>query len=306
MLLERFFSGDQRALSRVITLIENEYAGLVEIMATLHRSSGSAHIVGVTGPPGVGKSTLADRLARRFRAAGKTVGVLAVDPSSPFSGGAVLGDRVRMQELTLDPGVYIRSMATRGHLGGLARASAGVIKAMDAFGFGVILVETVGAGQSEVDIMQFAHTTVVVLAPGLGDEIQAIKAGILEIGNIFAVNKADREGAEKTAADLEMMVEMGAKSSWKPPVIRTAARDNRGVAELAGAIEEHRRAFGELGLLEEFERKKALLELRQIVTDRVMGRLFSPERGNGLVERLVRQIAGRSTDPYTAAEQLLK
>jgi LAO/AO transport system kinase len=214
-LVEAVLSGDRRAIARLITHIENEAADAHASLAGIYPHTGRAHIIGVTGAPGTGKSTLVNELAKAYRAAGQSVGVIAVDPTSPFSGGAILGDRIRMRDLAGDPGVFVRSMATRGSLGGLARATADAIKVLDAAGFGTIVVETVGAGQSEVEIAETAHTVVVVEAPGMGDEVQAIKAGILEIADVFAVNKADREGADRTASALEMMLDLGGGASGR-------------------------------------------------------------------------------------------
>ena len=254
-LYERLLAGDRRAAARLITMVENSDPGAREVLGLLHRHSGGAHIIGLTGSPGSGKSTLACRLAGRFRQDGRTVGIIAVDPTSPFTGGALLGDRVRMQELAGDPEVFIRSMGSRGALGGLAVATNDAINILDAFGKDYIIVETVGAGQVEIEIVKFAHTCVVVTMPGGGDEIQAIKAGILEIGDVFVVNKADREGAHRTCADLEMMLETRPGrdgADWLPPVLSTVALEDEGVEELAGAVRAHldylieeRRARGE-------------------------------------------------------------
>ena len=223
---------------RAITAVENE-GGSAELLRSLFPSTGRARVIGITGPPGAGKSTLAQRLAQAYRRRGKTVGIVAVDPSSPFTGGAILGDRIRMAEIYTDPGVFIRSMATRGALGGLARATSDAVDVLDAAGFDVVLIETVGVGQDEVDIIKAAETTAVVLVPGLGDDIQAIKAGILEIGDVFVVNKADRDGADRTAAELAMMLDLSAPKGWRPPIVRTVAPSNTGVEEVLAALESH-------------------------------------------------------------------
>ena len=239
-LLQRFAAGDKRALARAITLVENGAPEAPGIMREIFAKTGNAHVVGVTGAPGVGKSTLVDRLAVEYRGRGRTVGIIAVDPTSPFTGGAVLGDRIRMQKGAADEGVFIRSLAARGHLGGVSLATGDVIKVMDAFGMDMVIVETVGAGQSEVDIMGLVHTTLVVTIPGMGDDIQAIKAGILEIGDLFVVNKADRDGADRTVMELEVMLDMNPhQGPWRPPVLKTTARDNVGISDLVDGIERH-------------------------------------------------------------------
>ncbi len=233
-LVDRLLAGDRRAVARLISLVENGAPESREALAALFPHTGHAHIVGITGSPGSGKSTLVNQLAKVFRRQGATVGIVAVDPTSPFSGGAILGDRIRMQDLCGDPGVFIRSMATRGALGGLARATSDVVKVLDAFGKDVILVETVGVGQDEVDIAKAAHTTIVVEAPGMGDDIQAIKAGVMEIADILVVNKADREGAERTVAALEMMLDLNGHPAcgWQTPVLKTVATQDEGIADL--------------------------------------------------------------------------
>lgn len=319
---ELILSGDVRGLARAITLVENEASEAVDIIRSIYPRTGQAHVIGVTGAPGVGKSTLVDRLAIEFRKAGLGVGIIAVDPTSPFTGGALLGDRLRMQDSTADPGVYMRSLATRGHLGGLSRATGDVIRLLDAFGKEIVLVETVGAGQSEVDIMKYAHTTVIVLAPGLGDEIQAIKAGIMEIGDVFAVNKADREGAERTVAELEMMLDLGgdgarardgggraegaeAASRWRPAVVRTIARDGTGIADLAGKIQDHLAHLRQGPGWQARARQRGETELREIIAQRVVGEVVDRAGRNGLWEAMVDGLAERRIDPYTAAERIL-
>jgi LAO/AO transport system kinase len=305
-LLSRLLAGDRRAVARALTLVENDSGEGRQLLSALHPRTGRAHVVGITGSPGTGKSTLVNQIAKAYRRQGATVGIVAVDPSSPFSGGAILGDRIRMQDLSGDPGVFIRSMATRGALGGLARASNDMVKVLDAFGKDLILVETVGVGQDEVEIAQAAHTTVVVDVPGLGDDIQAIKAGVLEIADVLVVNKADRDGAERTAAALQMMLELGASapSAWRPPIVRTIATLGTGVDELVEAIQRHRQQLADSGQLALRERARARRELLSIAQEHLMTRLqerVSPQD----MDALVADIVARRTDPYAAAESLL-
>ncbi len=305
-LAERVLAGDRRAAARLISLVENEAEGVELALQLLYPHTGRAHVIGITGPPGGGKSTLTGGLAREFRRRGKTVGILAVDPSSPFSGGAVLGDRVRMQEHTGDPGVFIRSMASRGALGGLARATADAVKVMDAFGAQVILVETVGAGQGEVDIARAAHSTIVVEVPGMGDEIQAIKAGILEIADLFAVNKADREGAERVVLELQMLLKMnGRHAGWTPPIVKTVATVGTGVAELADALENHLRFLKSSGELEKRREGNSLQEMLEAAKQEFLGELWA-EMGQDEIPALVQAILERRLDPRSAAKALVK
>ncbi len=306
-IVDRLLAHDRRAVARLITLVENHAPEAQEAIATLYSHTGKAYIIGVTGSPGTGKSTLVNQIAKLFRKQGLTVGIVAVDPTSPFSGGAILGDRIRMQDLSSDPGVFIRSMATRGALGGLARATSDVVKVLDAYGKDVILIETVGVGQDEVEIAKTAHTTVVVEVPGLGDDIQAIKAGVLEIADILAVNKADREGAERTVAALEMMLELGARSQadWKPPVLKTVALQGTGVAELVAAIQRHRTHLAQTGRLLTRERERVRRELIEIAQERLLARLLAATPAEEM-EVLIEDVVSRRLDPYAAAEGLVK
>jgi LAO/AO transport system kinase len=306
-LVDRLLSGDRRAAAQLVTLMEDDGPTARQAMVALYPHTGNAHIVGVTGSPGTGKSTLVYELAKEFRLRGKTIGIIAVDPTSPFSGGALLGDRIRMQRLSTDEGVFIRSMASRGHLGGLARATGDAIKVMDAFARDIIMVETVGAGQSEVEIARAAHTVLVVDAPGLGDEIQAIKAGLLEIADIFVVNKADRDGADKTLLTLQMMLDMNHASregGWVPPVIRTIALQGEGSALVADAVEEHLGYLKTSGQLHVRSRRLAEEELRRILGQELLGRLLDQVQEEQW-EFLVGKVDGRELDPYTAADKLL-
>jgi LAO/AO transport system kinase len=302
----RLLSGDRRAVARLITLVENGAPEARQALAALHPHTGRAHIVGVTGSPGTGKSTLVNQIAKTIRQDGSTVGIIAVDPTSPFSGGAILGDRIRMQDLTGDPGVFIRSMATRGALGGLARTTCDVVAVLDAFGRDVILVETVGVGQDEVEIARAADTTIVVDVPGLGDDIQAIKAGVLEIADILVVNKADREGAERTVAALQMMLELSALApgAWMPPIVKTVATRGSGVPELVEAMRNHRQHLVGSGGLLERERQRARRQLLEIVQEDLMQRLLAAA-GAERLDEFVHGVADRSLDPYAAARELL-
>jgi len=311
-LTQRLLTGDCRAIARLITIIENDGAEAQEALAALYPHTGRAHIVGVTGAPGTGKSTLVNELAKVYRQSGRTVGIIAVDPTSPFSGGALLGDRIRMRDLSGDAGIFIRSMATRGSLGGLARATADAVKVLDAAGYQTIIVETVGAGQSEVDIAQAAHTTIVVEAPGMGDEIQAFKAGITEIADIFVVNKADREGADSTALALQMILDLNHSShlslqapEWRPPICKTIALHGEGVGAVIEAIEEHAAYLRESGNLQRRERERIERELRSIIIQE-MTRSFFERLDEAQFDSLVDSIIRREMDPYSAAVLLLK
>ena len=305
-LAERVLSGDPRALARLISWVEDESPAARESLAALYPHTGRAHLVGITGAPGTGKSTLVNEIAKEYRRRGLTVGIIAVDPTSPFSGGAILGDRIRMRELAGDAGIFIRSMATRGSLGGLARATSDSVKVLDAAGFDRVLVETVGAGQAEVDIARTAHTTIVVEVPGLGDDIQAIKAGILEIADVFVVNKADRDGADSTVTALEMMLDLNGMEAhrWRPPIVRTVAIRGEGVAELVAGAEAHYERLRESGLLarkeEERTRDELLLLVQHELTANLLGSLAPGE-----LDDWVRRVANRQADPYAAAQNLV-
>jgi len=301
--------GDRRSAARLITMIENGDPLSIGVVKELHRHSGKAQIVGLTGLPGSGKSTLACGLAKKYREYGKTVGIIAVDPTSPFTGGALLGDRIRMQELAGDPGVFIRSMGSRGALGGLATATNDVINILDAFGMDVIIVETVGAGQVEVEIVKYAHTCVVVTMPGGGDEIQAIKAGILEIGDIFVVNKADKEGSSRTVADLEMMLEMKPgfdEAPWKQPVIQTVATNSQGIDELHEALDNHWRFLNETGKLEEKTSERMKAELIEVLNSKVSIAASKALSEDPKCREVLTRLIKREIDPHSAADQVAK
>lgn len=306
-LVEQAREGRPRAVARLITLVENAAPQLREAMAALAPYTGQAYTVGLTGSPGVGKSTSTSALVSAYRRLGKRVGVLAVDPSSPFSGGALLGDRVRMQEHATDPEVFIRSMATRGHLGGLSWAAPQALRVLDGAGCEVILVETVGVGQSEVEIAAQADTSVVLLAPGMGDGIQAAKAGILEIGDVFVVNKADRDGADATARELNHMLGLGEArepGDWRPPIVKTVAARGEGVDELVEALEKHRAWLAETGELAVRRRRRAADEIEAIALAALRARI-GDLHGDRHLDALAERVAAGRLDPYGAADQLV-
>jgi LAO/AO transport system kinase len=300
--------GQPRAVARLISLIEDGAPELRDVARALAPYTGRAQVVGITGSPGVGKSTSTNALVTALRAADKKVGVLAVDPSSPFSGGALLGDRVRMQDHALDAGVFIRSMATRGHLGGIAWATPQAMRVLDAAGCDVILVETVGVGQSEVEVVSLADTTLVLLAPGMGDGIQAAKAGILEVADVFVVNKADRDGADQTVRDLKYMISLGRREkegpSWRPPIVRTVASKGEGVDDLVGAIEDHRAWMVSHGELDARRRRRAEAEIEAIALEQLREKLGDVRRGNAL-PGLAEQVVAGEVDAYRAADELI-
>jgi len=306
-LVDRLLAGSRRAAAQLVTLMEDGGPSAREAIAELYPHTGRAHVVGVTGSPGTGKSTLVYELAKEFRGRGQTVGIIAVDPTSPFSGGALLGDRIRMQKLSTDEGIFIRSMASRGQLGGLARATGDAIKVLDAFGRDLIMVETVGAGQSEVEIARAAHTVIVVDAPGLGDDIQAIKAGLFEIADIFVINKADRDGADRSYLTLQMMLEMDGPNEarkWKPPLLKTVALQGEGAALVADAVEQHLAHLKISGLLLARNRTLAEEEMRRILGHELLGRLLDQVSGAEW-QSLTEGVADRRLDPYTATGTLL-
>jgi LAO/AO transport system kinase len=310
-LVARARDGQARAVARLISYVEDAVPGLREVTAALAPYAGRAQVIGITGSPGVGKSTSTSALVSLYRARGMRVGVLAVDPSSPFSGGALLGDRVRMQEHATDPGVYIRSMASRGHLGGLAWATPQAVRVLDAAGFDVVLVETVGVGQSEVEVAGAADTTLVLLAPGMGDGVQAAKAGILEIGDVFVVNKADRDGADATLRELRHMITLGsgpragsAADPWSPPVRATVAARGEGMAEVVGAVDAHRTWLGRTGELALRRRARAESEIEAIAFASLRTRI-GDLHGDSRLESLAARVAAGELDPYSAADTLV-
>ncbi|SEK77907.1 LAO/AO transport system kinase [Stigmatella aurantiaca] len=334
-LSQRVLAGDIRAASRLMRNIDDGVQSATADLQALFPRTGRAYIIGITGSPGAGKSTLTDRLIARYRKQGKRVGVLAVDPTSPFTGGAILGDRIRMQEHATDPGVFIRSLATRGNLGGLSRATGDCIRVMDAMGQDIVLVETVGVGQDEIDIAQMAHTTIVVAVPGMGDDVQAIKAGILEVADLFAVNKADLDGADRMVRELRMMLELRhavkapamdhdahhrmvlAKAQghhveeppsareWEPPILKVVAARNQGIDELVEAVEQHRLFLDETGQRRDRERARAAMQFVALLRERLLrGALGRLERERGRLDEVASRIAERQADPYALAEEL--
>ncbi|HEX6738490.1 MAG TPA: methylmalonyl Co-A mutase-associated GTPase MeaB [Vicinamibacteria bacterium] len=305
MIADGVLRGDVRAVARAISMVEDGHPEAPALLAALFPHAGRALVVGVTGPPGAGKSTLVDRMTTHLRRQGKTVGIVAVDPTSPFSGGAILGDRIRMQAHAVDEGVFIRSMATRGHLGGLAAATDQVLTVLSAAGKDVLLVETVGVGQDEVDIVGTADVSVVVLVPGLGDEVQALKAGIMEIADVFVVNKADREGVDRVVAEIESMLSLAPHEGHRPQIVTTVAASDEGVDRLLEAVEAFRAEAGASGLLARKRRAQLRRQLEETLQQRLRQALrqrgLRPEELEGLVDRM----EARQLDPFTAADEVL-
>jgi LAO/AO transport system kinase len=305
VLAERVLAGDPRAVARAISLIEDESPAGADLVRRIFPSSGRAYLIGVTGPPGAGKSTLVDRVTTAFRRIGRTVGVVAVDPTSPFSGGAILGDRVRMQAHAADAGVFIRSMVTRGHLGGLARATSEAALVLDAAGKDVVLIETVGVGQDEVEIVRTADVSIVTLVPGAGDEVQALKAGIMEIADIFVVNKADREGADRTVASIESVLALQSYGAheWRPPIVKTEATAGTGVDDLLAAIERFRAHAAPVH--GQRRRARAEYRLRELLAQRFVRHVEDRVLAPGELAALLEKIAARETDPYTVVDGII-
>ena len=309
-MVERVLSGDRRALARLVTLIENEAPEAREYLAEIYPQSGRAQIVGVTGSPGAGKSTLVTQICRELRQRDLRVGVIAVDPSSPFTGGAILGDRIRMQELSGDPQVFIRSMASRGSLGGLAASTRDVARALDAAGYQVVIIETVGAGQAEVEIVRAAHSVLVVTVPGMGDDIQALKAGILEIADIFVVNKADRPGADQAAAELRMLLSLVAKQPkssdvWRVPILKTSATQREGITELVDALFAHRAFLSQSGQLAQRNQRQVRSEVQALLQQALAQRL-KQEVSEEEWRRLIDMVVERQANPYGVADLLAR
>ena len=305
-LIEKLFAGETRFVARAITKVESGSSDAAEIMKAVFPKTGNAIIIGITGSPGAGKSSLVDKLALFYREKGEKIGIVCVDPSSPFSGGAILGDRIRMQTLGLDNNVFIRSMATRGNLGGLSRATVDAVAILDAAGFDKIIVETVGVGQDEVEIVKTADVSVVVLVPGMGDDIQAIKAGIMEIGDVFVINKADREGVLRTEKELEALLSLAHRPDfWNPPIVKTVATETKGIEDLSKAIESYDE-FQKTG--ENLERRTAIAKWRllELLQEKLLADVLKRNGTGEKLNKLAQEIAEKKNDPYSAIEEILK
>lgn len=305
-IVQELLNHNKLALAKAITAVENEYDNAVDIMTKIYSKTGHAYVIGITGPPGAGKSTMTDKIAKEYSKRGFTVGIVAIDPTSPYSGGAILGDRIRMMDLTADEKIFVRSMATRGSLGGLSQKTGDAVKLMDAYGMDRIIVETVGVGQSEVDIVKTADTSMVVVIPGMGDDIQAIKAGILEIGDLFTINKADRDGTDKLNIEIEMMLELNPDHvGWRPPINRTIASKGIGIEEVVNSIEEHKKYLEETGKLADIRKKRTKSEVTAMLNDRVNRYIDDKVISTKEFDDQIMAMQTREIEPYSVVDEIV-
>lgn len=303
--VDKLLNGNKRTCARLISIVENKEEEAKNIIKNIYKYTGKAHVIGITGPPGGGKSTLTDKLAKELRKRGKTVGIVATDPTSPFTGGAILGDRIRMQDLATDSGVFIRSMGTRGYLGGLSKATQSAVKILDVYGADYIIIETVGVGQSEIDIVKTADTVVMVMVPGLGDDIQAIKAGVMEIGDIFAINKSDLDGAGRTAAEVKAMLDMSPQKDRRPPILQVVASLNKGIDELLDEIINHMEYLKSSEKLRERRENNIRMEIIKLIETEIMRIVLQKTQTDHVLEKITTEVADRKIDPFSACESIM-
>lgn len=304
--VDKLLNGDKRACARLISIVENDEEEAKNIIKKIYKYTGKAHVIGITGPPGGGKSTLTDKLAKELRNRGKTVGIVAIDPTSPFTGGSILGDRIRMQDMATDSGVFIRSMGTRGYLGGLSKATQSAVKILDVYGADYIIIETVGVGQSEIDIVKTADTIIMVMVPGLGDDIQAIKAGVMEIGDIFAINKSDLDGANRTAAEVKAMLDMGPKKDRRPPIVPVIASLNKGTSELLDEIINHMEYLKSSGELKKRREDNTRMEIIKLIETEIKRIVLQKSQADQILEKVTTDVVNRKMDPFSACESIIR